>query len=315
MSYKASHTESLAVESNLRHGTAVSPSADEDPTCCVEKLHESCRFVSTRLGENGMIHPTASVHPLARIGRDVTIGAHAAIGKETTIGDETWIGPHATIGDGVAIGARNTIATGACVGVSDRDKSPTSGAPLVLIGDRNFIREFVCVAAGPESDHPTCIGNDNFLMACCHLGPGCRVGNNIVLANGTTIGARVVLGDSVNISGLVRVEDGVRIGRLAMVGGVSHVEHNVSPFTMVTGNPATPRCLNYTGLKRNGLTAKHLGKDLRALKKIWWSCHRSAATRLEPFDLAVSATSALAAEFLAFNRDNGAPIASDPECR
>lgn len=302
------------MESNLRQRTAVGLHADEDPTCRLEHLHELCAFVSTRLGENGMIHATASIHPLARIGSDVTIGAHATVGKETTIDDETWIGPHATIGDGVAIGARNIVATGACVGASDRENAPSSCAPLVLIGDRNFIREFVCITASPEPDHPTCIGNDNFLMACCHLGPGCRVGNNTVLANGTTIGARVVLGDGVNISGLVRVEDGVRIGRLAMVGGVSHVERNVPPFTIVTGNPATPRCLNYTGLKRNGLTAKHLGEDLRELKRIWWSCHQSAATCSEPSDHGVSATSALAAEFLAFNHDNSAPIAPDREC-
>lgn len=264
--------------------------------------------------EDTMIHPTASIHPSATLGHDVSVGAYATVGEDATIGDGTVIGSHATIGKSVALGVCNIVASGACVGVSERAEASSRRTPSAVIGDRNLIREFACITAGPDFENPTRVGNDNFLMACCHLGAGCQVGSNTVLANGARIGARAVIGDGVNISGLVRIEDAVRIGRLAMVGGVSHVDRNVPPFTMVTGNPATPRCLNYTGLKRNGLMAKHLGEDLRELKRIWWNCHRSASTHSKPTDLGVSATSALAAEFLAFNRDNSAPVAPDPEC-
>lgn len=40
----------------------------------------------THLWEKGMIRTTASIHPLARTGRDGAIGARATICKETTIG-------------------------------------------------------------------------------------------------------------------------------------------------------------------------------------------------------------------------------------
>ena len=257
-----------------------------------------------------MIHPTASIHPRATLGRDVSVGAYATVGEDATIGDGTLIGPHATIGKSVALGMCNIVASGACLGVSERAEVSSWRTPSVVIGDHNIIREFACITSGPDSENPTRVGDDNFLMACCHLGAGCQVGSNTILANGARIGARAFIGDGVNVSGLVRIEDAVRIGRLAMVGGVSHVDRSIPPFTLVTGNPAAPRCINYTGLKRSGLTTTHCPEELSDLKRVWWDYYRTGACRTDLTALGVAVTSALAAEFLAFNRDESASIAT-----
>ena len=45
----------------------------------------------------------------------------------------------------------------------------------------------------------------------------------------------------------------VRIGRLSMVGGMSRIERDVPPYTLVEGNPSRVRTLNRVGIDRAGL--------------------------------------------------------------
>ena len=44
-----------------------------------------------------MIHPTAIVHPNARIANDVEVGAYTLIGEHVEIEAGSWIGPHAVM--------------------------------------------------------------------------------------------------------------------------------------------------------------------------------------------------------------------------
>lgn len=256
------------------------------------------------------IHPTAFVHPRATLGNGVVIGAFAHIGPMVSIGINSEVGPHVTMAGPVTLGRDNFLGQGVCLGVSTDAASPPGGSGPVVIGDRNSIREFVCICAGPTSSHATTIGSDNFIMSCCHVGPGCRIGHRLVLANGATVGAMVEIGDGVTISGLVRIEDSVRIGRLAMVGGVSHLDRNVPPFTVVTGHPAESRCLNYTGLKRSGLTALDNGDAFRELKRVWRGVHRRGAAAGQTAQ--AGNPSMLAAEFLAFHATGCGVAGADP---
>src|SRR6266404_22075 len=50
------------------------------------------------------IHATAIVAPLARIGKEVSIGPYAVIGEDTHIGDGAQVGAHCVIGAGCWIG-------------------------------------------------------------------------------------------------------------------------------------------------------------------------------------------------------------------
>jgi UDP-N-acetylglucosamine acyltransferase len=248
------------------------------------------------------IDPTARVHPQARIGRHVVIGAYADIGPEVVVGDGSQICTGVTMAGAVRIGKGNFVGPGVCLGIAPRGASSSSppGAP-VLIGNGNSIREFTCISAGQPEGNPTVVGNDNLLMACCHLGAGCRLGNRLVLANGSCVGDRVDIADGVIISGLVRIEDGVHIGRLAMVGGVSHLDRDVPPFTVVTGHPAVPRCLNHTGLRRQGLIALEEGRPFRDLKYVWRRVCRGQPQDARERALAERpGRSVLAAEFLDF---------------
>ena len=88
------------------------------------------------------IHPTAIVHPAARLGREVVIGPYSIVGEHVEIGDRTVIGPHVVIDGHTRMGTDNRIFQFCSIGEIPQDKK-YSGEPTRLeIGDRNTIREF-----------------------------------------------------------------------------------------------------------------------------------------------------------------------------
>ena len=56
-----------------------------------------------------MIHPTAIIHPGARLGAGVSVGAYSIIDEHVEIGDNTRIGPHVVITGNTKIGCDNRI--------------------------------------------------------------------------------------------------------------------------------------------------------------------------------------------------------------
>ncbi|MBL8398787.1 MAG: acyl-[acyl-carrier-protein]--UDP-N-acetylglucosamine O-acyltransferase, partial [Candidatus Accumulibacter sp.] len=88
-----------------------------------------------------MIHPTAIIHPGARLGNQVSVGPYSIIGEFVDIGDNTVIGPHVVITGRTRIGRDNRIFQFCSLGEEPQDKK-YAGEPTGLeIGDRNTIRE------------------------------------------------------------------------------------------------------------------------------------------------------------------------------
>ena len=56
-----------------------------------------------------MIHPTAIIHPEAKLGAGVSVGAYSVIEAGVEIGDNTRIGPHVVITGRTRIGCDNQI--------------------------------------------------------------------------------------------------------------------------------------------------------------------------------------------------------------
>lgn len=265
------------------------------------------------------IHASAAVHPDARLGDRVVVGPYATVGPGVIVGQDSEIGPHAMIHGPALLGERNYLGTGSCVGSERSANLDFSGPPRIIIGNGNTIREFTRLAPGSAEIRPTQLGNDNFLMACCYVGSSSRIENSLVLANGSTIGEDVEIADDVTVSGLVRIDNSVHIGRVAMIGGVSHVDHDVPPFTVVAGNPARPCCINSIGMKRQGLTKSEGGKPFRQLQRVWrhafW--HGKSREGVRPRPMEVEDCTQFAAELLDFLRMSYArrpdgPRISDP---
>jgi UDP-N-acetylglucosamine acyltransferase len=221
------------------------------------------------------IHPTAVVDPRARIASGVQIGPYAVIGPEVELGEDTRIGPHVVIDGQVRMGRRNHVFPGACIGLEPQDLKYNGAPTEVVLGDDNTIRECVTINRATHEGEQTRIGSGNLLMAYCHLGHNCDLGDRIVIANGVAVAGHVVIGDRAVIGGVLGIHQFVHIGTLAMVGGMSRIDRDVPPFLMVEGHPGRVRGLNRIGLRRSGLAERDGGAQLRQLQEIWSLLYRS----------------------------------------
>ena len=212
---------------------------------------------------SALIHPTAVIDDQAQLHPTVRVEPYAVIGKQVTIGANTVIGSHVIIDGLTDIGRDNQIFPGAAIGLEPQDLKYQGANSQVTIGDRNRIREYVTINRATNEGEATVIGNDNLLMAYSHVGHNCMIGDEVIIANSVALAGHVNIESMAIISGVLGIHQFVHIGRMAMVGGMSRISRDVPPYMMVEGNPARVRSLNFTGLKRRGVSKD----EIRQLKQ------------------------------------------------
>ncbi|MHC4399149.1 MAG: acyl-ACP--UDP-N-acetylglucosamine O-acyltransferase [Planctomycetota bacterium] len=193
-----------------------------------------------------------SIHPTAEIDHDVEIGPFCVIGPHARIGRGTRLENNVTLMSRVTLGEFNHLYPGAVIGGEPQDLTYEGTDTQVVIGNHNVLRECVTVNRGSEKeDGVTALGDHNFLMACSHVAHDCRVGNYVVMTNGTLLGGHVHIHDHATLSGAAAVHHYATVGGYSFVAGMSAVRHDVPPFMLVEGHPARPRCINVVALKRH----------------------------------------------------------------
>ena len=218
----------------------------------------------------GFVAENVSIHPQAEIDDDVEIGPFCVIGAHARIGRGTRLENHVTLMGHVTIGEQNHIYPNVVIGGEPQDISYRGSDTQVVIGNHNIIREGVTINRGSEKeDGSTAIGNHNFLMACSHVAHDCKLGNHIMLANGTLLGGHVHIHDHASLSGGVGVHHFTSIGSYSFVAGLARVLHDVPPFMLVEGHPARPRCINVVALKRNDFSAETINSLAEAHRLIY----------------------------------------------
>ena len=220
------------------------------------------------------IHPTAIVHPDAVLGEGVEIGPFAIVAGTVTIGVGTIVGARVTVEGNTILGEENEIFTGAVIGSPTQDKKYDGGMSYLKIGCRNKIREYVTINPGTKDGTETVIGDDNLLMAYCHVAHDCIVHNQTVLANGATLAGHVIVEDRAIIGGLSAVHQFVRIGKLSLIGGCSKVVQDVPSYMIADGHPARAFGINSVGLDRAGVPKQ----DKIELKKSFKIIFKSGLT-------------------------------------
>lgn len=216
------------------------------------------------------IHPTAIVHPGARLGPDVSVGPYSIVGEHVEIGAGTRIGPHVVIHGHTRIGSDNRIFQFSSLGEIPQDKK-YSGEPTRLeIGDRNTIREFCTFNCGTAQDAGlTRVGSDNWIMAYVHLAHDCQVGDNTIFANNAQLAGHVHVGDFAILGGFTVVHQFVRIGAHSITAMGTILLQDLPPYVMAAGNTAKPYGINSEGLKRRGFSAEAIAALKRAYKQIY----------------------------------------------
>lgn len=180
-----------------------------------------------------IIHPTAIVHPEAKLGTN------------------NYIGPYCLIGPNVEIGSNNRLEAHICIGTPAEHRDYFHSAPgPVKIGNNNVLREYVAVTGGTTGC--TQVGDNVTMLRGSHLGHDVIVRNKAILSFNVLIAGHSIIGEGANLGLSASVHQFRAIGAYAMVGMNSTVTRNIPPFVVAFGSPAEPQRINQIGLTRSG---------------------------------------------------------------
>ena len=219
-----------------------------------------------------MIHKTSIVDKNAKISSDVNIGPFCFIGPNVELKDGVSLISNVHIEGNTSIGKGTKIFPFASIGTQPQDLKFNNEPNSLIIGENNTIREYVTINPGTESGgSKTVIGNNCLFMISSHVAHDCVIGNNVVIANNVPLGGHVTIEDSVVIGGNSAVQQFTRIGRLAMIGGMTGVLKDVTPFGLSIGNRNYLQGINIIGLRRKKYDNKKIMGLDKAYKEIFSS--------------------------------------------
>jgi len=206
-----------------------------------------------------MIDKNSVIHKNAKISETAEIGPYVVIGPNVEIFDNVKIHSHVNISGNTKIGEKTTIFPFASIGNDPQDLKYKGENTKLEIGKNNSIREYVTINPGTEGGGGlTKIGDNCLFMISSHVAHDCHVGNNVIIANNVPLGGHVIIEDNVVIGGNSAVQQFTRIGKMAMIGGMTGVLHDVIPYGLSTGNRNTLQGLNLIGLRRAKFDNKHI---------------------------------------------------------
>lgn len=212
------------------------------------------------------IHPTAVIHPTAKIGHDVYIGPHAVIQQRVEIGNNVVIHPNVVIYPDVKIGDRTTlhanstihersqigtdcvIHSGAVIGAEGFGFVPTrTGWYKVEQSGYTVLEDGVEVGCNTAIDRPavgeTRIGRNTIIDNLVQIGHGCQIGFGCAIAGQAGMAGGVKLGNRVILAGQVGIANKVKIGDGAIASAQTGIASDVAPGEIVSGSPAIPHKL------------------------------------------------------------------------
>ena len=208
------------------------------------------------------IHPTAAVHPKAKLGENAHIGPYVVIDEDVVIGDNAVLLAHVVIYRGVTIG-KNFFAhahavvrefcrlgdnvllqNGAIIGIDGFGFAKDDEAHWhkiiqsgnVVIEEDVEIQGNTCIDRASIGE--TRIGRGTKIDNLVQVGHSCTVGHDTLLiaqvglAGTTDVGNNVILAGQVGVSGHVKIGDG------AIGTAQSGIPHDVPAGAMVSGTPA-----------------------------------------------------------------------------
>lgn len=217
-----------------------------------------------------MIDSRAIVDKTAKLHESVIVGPWAIIGPNVEIGENCEIHPHAVITKDTIIGKNNQIHPFSVLAGDPQDLSYQGEQTQLIIGDNNIIREFVTISRGSNhGDRKTVIGNNNLILAYCHIGHDCRIGNHILFTNNATLAGHVVIDDHAKLGAFIGIHQFCRVGSHSFVTRGALVNRDVLPYTMVTSHTSETRGLNLIGLQRSGFSDDTIRQLKRAYNVIF----------------------------------------------
>ncbi len=208
------------------------------------------------------VHPTAVVHPKAKLGKnahlgpyvvideDVVIGdravllAHVVIYRGVTIGDNFFAHAHVVVREFCQLGDNVLLQNGAVVGTDGfgfaKDNSghwhKIIQSGNVAIESEVEIQANTCIDRASIGE--TRIGRGSKIDNLVQVGHSCTVGHDTLLISQVGLAGTTDVGDNVILAGQVGVSGHVKIGDGAIAIAQSGIPHDVPAGAMVSGSPA-----------------------------------------------------------------------------
>ena len=217
-----------------------------------------------------LIHPTAIIHPKAELAESVEVGPWSVVDGGVKISTGCRVGPHCYLTGDTTLGPDNILHAGCVLGDAPQDLAYKNAPTRLVIGNGNRFREHVTVHRGTREGTATEIGNDNYLMAHCHVAHNCRIGNHTIIVNAVLLGGYVEVEDRAFLGGGAVVHQFCRVGTLAMLRGLSRISKDVPPYCMAVENNELVG-LNAIGLKRTGFSTEQRSRLKEAYATLFLS--------------------------------------------
>ena len=197
------------------------------------------------------IHQSSFISKDVQIGKNVKIGHFCHLDGDIVIGDNSELKSHVVISGKTTIGSNNLFYPFSNIGCDPQDLKFKGENSELIIGNNNIFRENVTISKGTlDGGMKTIIQNNNLFMTGVHIAHDCIIGNENIFVNQVTLGGHVNIMNNVVIGGLSAIIQFVTIGSYSMIGGMSGIDKNVLPFSLVLGNRAKLRGLNLVGIRR-----------------------------------------------------------------
>jgi UDP-N-acetylglucosamine acyltransferase len=205
-----------------------------------------------------MISPLAYISPEAKIGNNVEIGPFAFIDRDVIIGDGCVIDANATVLRFTQLGKNCHVFPSAIIGAIPQDLKFRGEETWAIIGDNCVLRECVTIHRGTASKGKTVVGNNNLIMAYCHVAHDCILHDNIIMSNVTQLAGEVEIDDFAVIGGGTLVHQFTHIGGHVMIQGGSKINKDIPPYAVVARDPIAFCGINSVGLNRRGFTPEQI---------------------------------------------------------
>lgn len=202
-------------------------------------------------------HPTAVIHPNAKLASSVTVGPFAVIDEGVELGEDCEVMAHAVVQGATRMGRGNRFFPFAAIGFDPQDTKYHGETTRLEAGDGNTFREYITVHRGTaEGQGVTRIGNHNLLMAYVHIAHDCRLGDHIIMGNAASLAGHVDIADHATVGPFCMIQQFTRIGAYSFLGAGTIVNRDILPYSKSTA----PRPIDVLGANRLGLERRGLSK-------------------------------------------------------
>ncbi len=198
------------------------------------------------------------IHPDARLGNNVRVGAFTCIYDNVEIGDNCEIGNNVTIFPGARIGDGVKIFPGAVIAGIPQDLKFKGEDTVAIIGNGTTIRECATVNRGTASRGYTKIGDNCLIMAYTHVAHDCVIGNGVIISNATQLAGEVIVDDCAVIGGGSLVHQFCHLGKNIMLQGGALVNKDIPPYVKAAREPISYVGLNTVGMHRHGFSPERI---------------------------------------------------------